>query len=379
MPSSAPYTLPGDDWLPAARRAWLRQAVRRVLDWPGQLPPWLARPYQDAREAVARVLQSHPADAYAALALPQVGAPLFAGDLAEALPTLFVELARRRRVGREGLWWPAPVRRLLCPATGAALTFPQERAGILFVDGGVEIGAGELWDLAPQGDRAFRPMREGGWLALVDNNPLAMVEAHPDKEGNALSLGTATADEWLASLDAARALIRCGLPALADEHRALLATVIPVGGPMEKSLSASYREAVGMVYVSLHRSPLKMAEALVHEIQHNKLNLLSYSDPLLEDRGALHASPVRPDPRPLWGVLLAVHAFVPVAELMLSLRAAGDPVAAEPGFAERLGEVLAANREALDTVVAHATPTPLGRRIVDGLIAAVAAQEAAAG
>lgn len=349
----APYTLPspGDDWLTAARRRYLRRTARLLLAWPGALAPWLERPYQSAREFLGRILASRPGELYAALALPQVGAPIHGGELAEALTQLLVELARRRLIGREGFWWPVPVRRLL--TTGAARELVPERVGLLYSDGEIELGAAEVWDLSVP---SFR-MREGGWLALADNNPLAMIEAHPDKEGNALSLGTATATEWLAALDAARALIREALPALADEHRLLLASIVPVGGPMERSLSASYREAIGTVYLSLHPSPVKMAEAIIHELQHTKLNLLTFTDPVLVDGGAgLHASPVRPDPRPLWGVLLAVHAFVPVAALYRHL-----------GDATRLAEVEAGNREALAVLEAHAQPTELGRRLIAGL------------
>jgi HEXXH motif-containing protein len=56
-------------------------------------------------------------------------------------------------------------------------------------------------------------------------------------------------------------------------------------------------------------------------------------DALLENAfSPLYPSPVRPDPRPLHGVLLAVHAFLPVARLYADMLAAGDPRAADPGF-----------------------------------------------
>lgn len=359
MALRAPFTLPspGDDWLTAARTRYLRRSARLLLAWPAPLPAWLGRPYLAAREVLGRLLASRPAELYAALALPQVGAPLHAGDLAEALPQLFVELSRRRLLGREGLWWPAPVRRLLCPATGAARDVAG--TGLLFLDGEIELGARESWDLGCD-EPAFLPLREGGWLALADNNPLAMVEAHPDKEGNALSLGAAPAADWVAALDDARALVRDALPALADEHRVLLAAAVPVGGPMERSLSASYREALGVVYLSLHPSRAKLAEVLIHELQHTKLNLLTFTDPVLQNPDGLHTSPVRPDPRPLWGVLLALHAFVPVATLY---RHVGD--------AARLAEVEAGNREALAVLREHARPTEIGRVLIEGLEAAV--------
>ena len=46
-----------------------------------------------------------------------------------------------------------------------------------------------------------------------------------------------------------------------------------------------------------------------------------------------YKSPVRPDPRPLWGILLAVHAFLPVAVMHRRLRADSHPIVRsfEPG------------------------------------------------
>jgi HEXXH motif-containing protein len=367
---AAPYTLPeaDDKRFVAVRTRYLRRTARLLLDWPHPLPAWLGHAYAGVRAPLGDVLARHPGALYGALLLPQVGGPLHAGDLAEAVPQLLLELARSRVLGAEGIWWHGPVSRLLSPPLGAARVFVPPRAGMLFLDGAVEVAPSDTWALGPVAPARFHRLAEGGWLAEADNNPLAMVDAHPDKAGNALSLGDATVPEWVASLDEARRLVRVGLPALADEHRSLLATVVPVGGPSEVSLSASYQEVVGLVYVSLHPSPLTMAEALVHELQHNKLNLLAHVDPVLADRGeTLHASPVRPDPRPLLGVLLAAHAMLPVVALHRALDAAGEPVARTETARERVDQLVRGNREAMDVVRAHARPTELGRALVEGM------------
>ena len=74
-----------------------------------------------------------------------------------------------------------------------------------------------------------------------------------------------------------------------------------------------------------------MTEAIIHEFQHNKFNVSAYSAEYLTNAfHPLYKSPVRPDPRPLWGILLAVHAFLPVAELYRRMRDAGHPWAARP-------------------------------------------------
>ena len=200
-------------------------------------------------------------------------------------------------------------------------------------------------------------------LALEDNNPLAMVEAHPDKEGNAIDLGGRSEDAWLASLRAALALVAEHLPDLRREMDLYLHQIVPVGWFPEKHLSASYREAIGTVYLSLHPSEMTMVEALVHEFQHNKLNALLEVDDVLENaHEPLYRSPVRPDPRPLHGVLLAVHAFVPVARLYERLVAAG---AAD--LSPRFRDVVRMNREGTEVLLAGGRPTAVGRGLLDEL------------
>lgn len=365
----APYTLPapGDTWLVAARSAYLRRTARMALAAPEPLPPHLRQALDQVREPLAAAAAMDRAGFLSALSLPCVGAPLHAGAPDRALPNLLLELARRRLLPREGAFWGAPVHAMSNPRLGISRRYSPPVVGALFSGGALAVAKAEEWTLAPEVG-SFHAMREGGWLALHDDNPLAAVEAHPDKEGNAIDLGEASAETWLARVDEARALVRGAWPELADEHAQVLALVCPVGTHAERSNSASYRESIGQVYVSLHPSPLKMAEALVHETQHNKLNLLAYLDPVLHDAGTLHDSPVRPDPRPLWGVLLAVHAFVPVAELYRRLHAAGHPEATP-------ARVLDAERvvhEGLVRLREHARPTELGARVLAGIEAVVA-------
>lgn len=211
----------------------------------------------------------------------------------------------------------------------------------------------------------YHPIEGDVLLALADNNPLAMHEAHPDKEGNAIDLGGHPAEEWTAALRAAFATVARHLPALRAEMALYLRQIVPVGYFAEKHLSASYREAIGTVYLSLHPSPTTMVEALIHEFQHNKLNALFESDDVLENAHfPLFASPVRPDPRPLHGVLLAVHAFLPVARLHeLGLEEKGGE--AREGDRRRFEEVVRINREGTEVLLPNARPTAVGKGVLD--------------
>jgi len=193
-----------------------------------------------------------------------------------------------------------------------------------------------------------------------------MDEAHPDKAGNAVDLGGRSVGEWLAALREALATIEAHAPLLREEIGLVLQQIVPVGFDARAHLSASYQEAIGTVYLSLHPDPLTMVEALVHEMSHNKLHALLEVEPLLHNAFApLYPSPVRPDPRPLHGVLLAVHAFLPIETLYRRMAAAGGARATGPDFARRLERVVAKNREGAEVLLTHADPTPVGRAVLD--------------
>lgn len=301
------------------------------------------------------------AEAVDALLLdPGVSVLTETGHIGEALASLAFELAL---VGRLG-----PTARAL-PANVTFFSFARDLVvrtnSPVFLADGVAVIAGASQPLDslspgtfPDGTRVTRasmPLRGAIRFALFDPNPLAMDETHPEKAGNALDFGGVPADEWVASLDAAFGLLEAHLPGIAAEMQTMLRLVIPVGASRDRHLSASFREYVGALYLTHHPDVATMAEALVHEFQHNKLNLLSHHYPLLTNGfDFLYRSPVRPDPRPLIGILLAAHAFVPVAEFHRRLLASDDPRVDRGLVRRRLADVVAKNEEALRVLAAHA-------------------------
>lgn len=377
MLPDAPWTLPSPTVdLQATRLRGLRLTLKLLLDWPCALMPTLRHPYAEFRVFLAELYRKQPAAVLSALTLPTVSAPILAAavtpeeglGLLTAVPALLIELGRRRVIGPGGHWWGAPISVLASPMLGWVRRYEPPVVGALFLNGEVDLGEAGGLVLQTGETSGFWPLKHGGWLAGWDSNPLAMVEAHPDKEGNALDFGTATPTEWVTALDAARDMMQQALPELAEEHRRLLTLLVPVGTHGSRSFSASYREAIGQVYLSLVPEPLALAEALIHETQHNKLNLLSLLDPILEDRGqTLYRSPVRPDPRPLWGILLAVHAFLPVALLYRQLQESNHPLTQNDRFTQHFQEILRGNQEGMEVLRQHARPTPEGKRLLEGM------------
>jgi HEXXH motif-containing protein len=265
--------------------------------------------------------------------------------------------------------------RLLSLLAGGAVDVPEGARRATFRSGAVvfdmpgqreritlDLGAAARGDESPWLRRVYSAVTPEIVLALADNNPLAGVETHPDKEPPRVDLGAHPADAWTAALREALDLVAEGLPAMRADIDVLLQQIVPTGYDAERHLSCSYQENIGTIYLSLHPRAMTLAEALVHEVSHNKLNALFAVDPVIENgREELYVSPVRPDPRPLHGVLLAVHAFLPIACLYENLMELRSPIAAGPDFCRRFEAIVQVNREGASVLRAHARPTRLGQ------------------
>lgn len=319
------------------------------------------------------LLKQDSASVLTLLGRPEVLTPLLClksgvGDasdlLAEMMPHFIAGLKPN-----PPLLWDVPFERLLVGDRWIQFSRPC-RAMIADVSGvELELSDGKRVSVANVDSEARGwPLDEGIELARVDTNPLRMREAHPDKEGNWLSFGEKSPSEWQDRLNEALAIVRSVLPTFGAELPHTLSRIVPVGFEPERHLSASYREAPGTIYMTLHPSTLTLAEAIVHEVQHAKLNTISWFDAILHNAMTEWcASPVRPDLRPIWGVLLAVHAFVPVAVLHQRLQEMGHPISQTPDFERRQVEVLQGNENGLKLLKEKAEPTPLGLKVIDDL------------
>ncbi|MEC8194623.1 MAG: HEXXH motif-containing putative peptide modification protein [Myxococcota bacterium] len=366
-------------------------ALKELLTFSGSaLGPRTDESIRRMQSVLQRSLKQDSAAVLAAVGSPDVMVPLLsmaAGlraplDVApDMMVALFASLAAESVPLEEALVWEEPVGTLPVPREGTLEFEPPAKALLVDPAGlAVELADGQRIDInefdgidaagVRVGHRfvAIGPRHLDVHLSLHDSNPLALEEAHPDKDGNTVTLGDKSLDAWLAALNEALELIRLGLPEWYEELRDTTVRVLPVGYEPEMHLSASYREAPGVVYLTLHPDPLTMAEALVHETQHGKLNLLTWLDPVLHNAyTSWSASPVRPDLRPIMGVFLAVHAFVPVAALHARLAAANHALAQTRRFAERRAEVMAGNAGGLAVVRNTAEPTAMGARVLGGL------------
>ncbi|MEV4515770.1 HEXXH motif domain-containing protein [Dactylosporangium sp. NPDC049525] len=127
-------------------------------------------------------------------------------------------------------------------------------------------------------------------------------------------------------------------------------------------VSATARDAVGVVALAPPADPAGFAATLVHEVQHSRINALHDVTALYADAaGRSYYSPWRDDPRPLGGLLHGCVAFLGVADFWRVERA--EPEHSE--FAELEFALLAQQVRVGYRTLSRATGelTPAGRRV----------------
>jgi len=326
------------------------------------------------QQMVHRVVLSGPIHAAYRCLLTEETRAAYPERMSTLVPELLAQMSIAGLLPGEGIFWPAAVDAVAWVPAGVVLRLPGDADGIHFSPYALQIRGGSFdgqsvafgseSEISAAGvtvDRSFSVVSGRMFLSTHDTNPLSDFEAHPDKEGNSIDLSDRPASEWVDSLKLSLDYIEKGLPELRAEMELVMQQWIPVGYEPERHLSASYQEAIGQAYLTLHPNTFTMMEAMVHEFQHNKVNALLNLDPLLENAFyPLFSSPVRPDPRPLHGVLLAVHAFLPVAELYFRLEDAGLADVSRPDVQRRIQQIVEGNNAGMDVLRENAEWTLTG-------------------
>jgi HEXXH motif-containing protein len=388
--------------LAAAYTRYLAACYQRFLTIEPELP-WALRPAHGRIATLVReVAPRSQRQLLHCFASPMVGTPLHCVELAqrleefrsriekaaaEMMPHLLLEMALRRIIpDGQSILWEVGAPPLASLAIGGELIPPAGATGLRFcsdhvaaLGNGVELARLLLGSEAmPRAltqdtcgfrfERRFQRVSKVTSFATIDHNPIAAFEAHPEKAGNHVDLGGHSEQEWTEVLDRCFALIEPFMPGEFAEMGVMLHQVIPVGYHDVRHLSASYREAIGTVYLTLHPNVMTMTEAVIHEFQHNKFNVAAHSVEFLSNAfHPLYKSPVRPDPRPLWGILLAVHAFLPVGELYRRMRDGGHPWGQRADFLERMSDIDLKNHEGMEMLRTHAQFTTAGRALFSEL------------
>lgn len=176
--------------------------------------------------------------------------------------------------------------------------------------------------------------------------------------------------DWCRQLDEAWAILVAEHGEHVREVVAVEPAIVPVP-PCGGLVASTSVAAFGAIRLTPHATSAALAETVLHELQHSKLNALLDLVPLeRSDSTRLFYAPWRRDPRPLSGLLHGLYAFAGVVEYWRRrLSAHPDDGAAIFQFAY--------NREQLRAALAWLGPTPELTESGEGFLAVVRARFAA--
>ncbi len=179
--------------------------------------------------------------------------------------------------------------------------------------------------------------------------------------------------EWAKLLDEAWDILTTHYRGFAEELSAGMSTLVPLES--ENSITgASSSIAFGAIAMTAKYSAVDLAEALVHELQHSKLNALFDLVELHEpDCDELFYAPWRDDPRPIGGLLHGALAFVTAVEFwrVQAEHEQDDELYAQFNYAYRRRQV----RQTAETLLASPALTGFGRRFVASIAERLSAVE----
>lgn len=329
------------------------------------MAPFLEIPVQDVVTATTPFFWLNVQRLYSQelASLAQI-APVCDYLLAQAFDSLFSHVPDGTEIALEGGAEEVMMPRLglRIPTGGGAVRLRRSGPGTVLVTAGGGQTALDLADLPP----AFRlpklpiagepsQLLQVGGEALFE--PSFMDKLEPD---------TPVADKLAAMIADSLVMIRRADPSVADQMRSLIHFYEPLStpDPLTTHCSFSAPRLIGVIFVSEAYSVMKLAEAMVHEYHHNELYTLMEVDPLLDERpGESFYSPWRPDPRPMYGLIHAIHVFLGVLQYLRGGEVAAGLEEHSAAFRERRRIVCSqVNLGLLQVDEARLTPT--GRDVI---------------
>lgn len=154
-------------------------------------------------------------------------------------------------------------------------------------------------------------------LTMEYSNPYISTDSHPDhiRDGIMITFWEKLPNEWNDLFSRVFLILKQVSPWFFAEVNWLLRKILPFGLTYGTHNSWSYSNAIWHITMSyplaIDSPEIVLLEALIHEYNHNKINLILQSEILLrDDFRELYYSPYRPDPRSIHGIYLWLHALV---------------------------------------------------------------------
>lgn len=183
-------------------------------------------------------------------------------------------------------------------------------------------------------------------------------------------IGSESEIKWQSVLEQAWEWITQCSPLLAQEILLSTQAIVPVvSESVDTHISATFREAPGLMALSWTPDASVMVEAVVHEYHHQKLNALMNLDSIIEGptSEARFYSPWRRDPRPLTGLLHGAYVFQAVLEFWTRFFDADIPLLHEERVRQRMYLISKQVEIALDSLTNAADLSPIGEMLIRGM------------
>jgi HEXXH motif-containing protein len=387
--------------LRAGRQSKQTLLIRAILD--------AARPFRraaaaagldDAVALIDEVQQRSPAAAAEVIGYPLVGAWAAqclrrlrrGGTQLDAGTPLWVELAHLAAVaaaaairGGIAVAMPVPMRRgaVTLPTLGQARLASDAEWGMAAVRGragGYTIeGHGGTVAVPPDPDQQTTGWQAVRRLAFTERGIALTVwldDVDPYRRGHGVAterLDDRALESWRSQLAQAWAMLVEDHPERVAELASGPITVVPLAETTRAPhVSATTRDAVGAMALTLPPDSLTMSQSLVHEVQHSKLGaLLDLVELYDTDERRRFYSPWRPDPRPIGGLLQGGYAFLAVATFWLRYADRDRDAVAQRVAEYELARTSAQVRIAVRDLADSGALTEPGTRFVAGLREAV--------
>lgn len=215
------------------------------------------------------------------------------------------------------------------------------------------------------------PGARGIWLSFDDPDT-----SPPDGMESRASFGLPSERQAWSSLVRRAVDLLNKVPLAANFVRDFGSIVVPiVSARAETHCSVSFASRPGILFMSWAPKASTIAEALVHESDHQYFYMLAREGEVWANdhcaAQAVYRSPWRDDARPLDGLLRGASAFVRVAEFWAAVGNLGIAVdEPRPEWPHRRAvQAVLEAREALSIVELHGCPAALGAKIIEDLMA----------
>lgn len=208
-------------------------------------------------------------------------------------------------------------------------------------------------------------------LTLDFMNPDVDKSTHPDhkKQNVWISFWSIDPEEWRDLFANAFDIVKQVSPGFMDEINHIIKKILPFSISSGSHNSGSYSDVIGHLLMSypvdMPNPELALLEAILHEYNHNKLNLIMQTETLiLSHKQEIYYSPYRPDARHIHGIYLWIHALAGAFWVILHAHVSGI-IKLSPGWQEKAVLYVLKNGLSLQVLDKYWQFSPLWKEILE--------------